>query len=431
MNDRILLEFMVEKIIGKGEDAEPIIFSSNSSVITGVLDGMGGSGAALCNSDYGCDHTKAYVASRIIRDAIYAYISNEGELTKEKLHKICLARLQSEVKRFPSAKSILRSKLVRDYPTTISLVKASLNNEDIIIDSFWAGDSRNYLWTKEGFYQISSDDLVSNNDPLENLTNDSAISNCVCADQDFFVNHFRISIAKQPFVIFSATDGCFGYLKTPMHFEHSLASTLFASDSIENWKERLIDLFKQVTGDDFSMSLAAIGFDDFNSLKSTLGKENSDSISYVLYLQEKIKTLTQELTSLESELESMVISSWQVYKPEHMKYTQSEHQTSKPINKDLSLGNPKIEAMIKEDSSREDNPHDTSSLKSMESVDKNDISEEPSVNKDLSSESSVDKMEDNESPSKKEHDIITNEWEDNDSSVLTKIGEKLGLKKKR
>ena len=323
MKENISLEFMVEKIVGKGEDSEPIVFSSGSSVVTGVCDGMGGSGAALCTSDYGKAHTKAYVSSRIIRKAIYALISNEDELSKEKLHKVCVDTLRSEVKKYPSTQSMLRSKLIREYPTTLALAKVHSGKEEVVIDSFWAGDSRNYLWTKDGFYQISVDDLVTKNDPLKNLTNDSALSNCICADKDFTIQHLRIKL-QQPCVILSATDGCFGYLKTPMHFQHLLERSLHEADSVETWKTALIEHFKKVAGDDFSMALSAVGFDDFNSLKATLGKEVNDSIAYILYLQDKIKSIEQSLKDAESELETRILNAWQVYKPEYMKFTDTD-----------------------------------------------------------------------------------------------------------
>ena len=80
MTTSIQFKFMVEKSIGKGEDADPILFSTESSAITGVYDGMGGSGASLCTSEFEGQHTKAYVASRIIRDAIDDYII-DGDIT--------------------------------------------------------------------------------------------------------------------------------------------------------------------------------------------------------------------------------------------------------------------------------------------------------------------------------------------------------------
>lgn len=194
MVDKIQIQFMVEKSIGKGEDSTPILFSTETSAITGVFDGMGGSGASVCMSDFGEGHTKAYVSSRIIREAIYNYLNDQQDVNPDIIKKICRERLEIEKENYPSTKSMLRSKLVRDYPTTLTLASARESDNEILIDSYWAGDSRNYLWMQEGFYQISKDDLIDDNDPLENLSNDSALSNCVCADQDFLINHLSFRV---------------------------------------------------------------------------------------------------------------------------------------------------------------------------------------------------------------------------------------------
>ena len=320
MIENIQLQFMVEKIIGKGEDSDPILFSTESSAITGVFDGMGGSGASLCNSEFGESHTKAYVSSRIIRNAIFNHLNNQKDIDSEILKEICQNRLEAEKQKYPSAKSILRSKLVRDYPTTLALAIAKECYNDIEINSYWAGDSRNYLWMKDGFYQISQDDLVNNNDPLENLSNDSALSNCICTDQDFMINHLAVQIPKQPYILLSATDGCFGYFHTPMHFEHLLASSLFVAESCENWEQVLKENIREVTGDDFSLSLVAIGFEHFNDLKEMLGKETNKCLESILKLQKQVEGIQNRLVELGNELDATILTNWKEYQLEYCKY---------------------------------------------------------------------------------------------------------------
>lgn len=132
MTTSIQFKFMVEKSIGKGEDSDPILFSTESSAITGVYDGMGGSGASLCTSEFEGQHTKAYVASRIIRDAIDDYISNQGtNIDSEALKRICVERLNQEITNYPSPKSMLKSKLIRNYPTTFTLAVANYKNANL------------------------------------------------------------------------------------------------------------------------------------------------------------------------------------------------------------------------------------------------------------------------------------------------------------
>ena len=156
--------------------------------------------------------------------------------------------------------------MVRDYPTTLAITTA-LQNEDgtHTVNSYWAGDSRNYLWTSEGFYQISKDDLDTELDPLENLRNDGALSNCICADREFIINNKSITVEGK-FVILSATDGCFNYFATPMHFNDVLVTGLKQSDNVEEWEGFCKSEITDVTGDDVSLSLIAVGFEDFNDL---------------------------------------------------------------------------------------------------------------------------------------------------------------------
>lgn len=319
--ESINLQFMVEKSIGKGEDSEPILSTTESSAITGVFDGMGGSGASLCDSEYGKGHTKAYVASRIIREAIDKHINCKDTKVDERILKeICVTRLNSEIQKFPTEKSLLRSKIVREYPTTFTLIVAKEDDRQTIIDSYWAGDSRNYLWTKDGFYQISKDDLENGNDPLDNLSNDSALSNCVCADKDFTIHHKEIIIGKQPYVIISATDGCFGYLKTPMHFEQLLASSLFFSKTLDEWEKKLKDTLQKISGDDFSLSLVARRFTDFNELSKEFGKKSNKLAGAIDSLQNQIENLQNKLIEAEDELKEAISTNWEEYKPSYLKY---------------------------------------------------------------------------------------------------------------
>lgn len=54
----------------------------------------------------------------------------------------------------------------------------------------WAGDSRAYvLKPDKGLIQLSKDDLKLDNDPFENLKNDSPLSNMICLENDFKLNH--------------------------------------------------------------------------------------------------------------------------------------------------------------------------------------------------------------------------------------------------
>lgn len=318
---------MIEKREGHGEDSNPFSIVKDDFCAVGVFDGMGGSGAAICKSEFGDNHTKAYVASRIILEAINNYMENTKDvrsINSDGIRFTARGRLEQEKSNYPTKASGLRSKLVRDYPTTLAITTALKNDDGThAVNSYWAGDSRNYLWTPEGFYQISKDDLDTELDPLENLRNDGALSNCICADREFFINNKTIQVAGK-FVIISATDGCFNYLASPMHFQEVLLTGLKLSETVEKWENFCKAEFSAVTGDDVSISLLAVGFDSFADLKDTFMQSTIAGIEKIKSAQDEIKHLTSEIESAKESLASLIQSEWDVYKLSYLKYFSEE-----------------------------------------------------------------------------------------------------------
>src|SRR4029453_11513263 len=98
----------------------------------------------------------------------------------------------------------------------------------------WAGDSRAYVFEPAGARQLTADDLREPGDAMANLHQDSVVSNAMSADSDFHVNYRRIEL-RAPFLVAGATDGCFGYISTPMHFEHLILSKLQGARTTSAW----------------------------------------------------------------------------------------------------------------------------------------------------------------------------------------------------
>ena len=338
---------MIEKREGHGEDSNPLSIVKNDFYAVGVFDGMGGSGAALCKSEYGDNLTKAYVASRIIQEAVNAYIDNAkspSEITSDGIRFTARGRLEQEKSHFPTKASGLRSKLVRDYPTTLAITTANKNEDDThTVNSYWAGDSRNYLWTLDGFYQISKDDLDTELDPLDNLRNDGALSNCICADRDFFINNKSINVAGK-FIILSATDGCFNYFATPMHFHEVLLTGLKLSEDVSDWENFCKEEMSAVTGDDVSLSLLAIGFNDFNELKSSFAQSEVKCINEINNAQNNIKALSKDLEEAKTFLENLIQAEWKEYKTSYLKYLNPEDTTN--VESEVSVQQEKESSQI-------------------------------------------------------------------------------------
>ena len=325
IDDNIIkIDFWTEKIEGHGEDAPPLLINKGKACAVGVFDGMGGAGAATCDSSLGDGFTKAYVASRLVAHSMDLFLNNHlptDDVLVEDMEAVIKNKLHEEKEAFPpKVTSSLRSKLVRDYPTTLAIVTLQEYDKSFQIDSYWAGDSHCYLWTKDGFFQISKDDLEENNDPMENLHNDSPISNCVCADRDFVIHHKLIKLTKEPIVILCATDGCFGYYQTPMHFEYVLKSCLQKAKNEKQWELLVKEEVLKVTGDDCSFSLMACGFSSFNDLKKAMKSCIVTGFQELMELEQDIACAEQMLVEARERYEKSVADGWSNYKQGYMKY---------------------------------------------------------------------------------------------------------------
>lgn len=325
---------MKEKKKGLGEDSDPILLRLENLTVTGVLDGMGGAGGAECESDFGSGYTKAYVASRIVKTAIENMIRQNPSFTFQSdfceilLVTIC-DRLNQEQMKYPPRTKGLRSALIKEYPTTLAMTCVREEGTQLIIDSYWAGDSRNYIWTPKGLFQITRDDLKGNLDSLQNLRDDAPMSNCIHADGKFTINRNTIAdmSINDKFLVISATDGCFGYYPSPMDFEKALSESVKYSSNMDELKQKLSQAFTYVTADDFSFSIAAFGFHDFKDIKKSLACTNNSTVgSYFKKRREyesivrKRNKLTEEIELMSSELESDIDAIWKDYKISYLKY---------------------------------------------------------------------------------------------------------------
>lgn len=340
MNQVLSISDMKEKKIGLGEDSDPIFLNQDSFVVVGVLDGMGGAGGAECDSDFGASHTKAYVASRIIKDAIEKGLRQLTNLPdssdlKNFLEELISNRYEEErLNHPPKSKGGLRSSLIKEYPTTLAMVCISMDKDKYIVDSLWAGDSRNYIWNINGLFQISVDDLKGGLDPLQNLYEDAPMSNCLQADAPIIINLKRIELpTRDKFIILSATDGCFGYYPSPMDFEKILFDCLKNADTLDEWKEKLNHAFEYVTADDFSFSIAAFGFNQFKELKKFLSHSPKGSLAR--YFQKrsdfeckvrKRNKLNEVIAEIETQLESEIKELWPTYKQTYLKYMHTNEE---------------------------------------------------------------------------------------------------------
>ena len=153
---------------------------------------------------------------------------------------------------------------------------------------------------EEGLHQLTVDDL-DGQDAMSNLTNDGVMTNVINASSPFEI-HYKELIVDHPCIFLTATDGCFGYLNSPMEFENLLLGTLVEAKSILQWKILLNDKMNQVSGDDYTLCVAVCGYKDFEDVRKSFVKRAK-------YVADSYINTDYDVNSL-----------WEVYKSDYSKY---------------------------------------------------------------------------------------------------------------
>lgn len=269
--DKMLSQWFIvrgERIAGKGEDSYLLSVDSKSAII-GVFDGCGGSGARIYPVFN--NQTGAYLASRIICEATYKwygkqYVANdEGMKAQNSLLKKYIDNALAQYRKRGKADSMLSGSLSKEFPSTLAVTTIIYERKKIYADFLWSGDSRGYILDNKGLHQVTKDDLP-NTDPMQNLREDAGMINVISASKPYEIHESKRELGR-PCLLFTATDGCFGYYRSPMEFEKMLLDTLMQSNSIHQWKYALDQRIKAVAGDDYTMCLLAIRFRSFIELQ--------------------------------------------------------------------------------------------------------------------------------------------------------------------
>lgn len=279
--ERLQFAFCVAQKRDEGEDAEPLLLRSDyvEAGDLAVFDGMGGSGSTQY-IEHSVTRTGAYIASHTVRDIVWGFFRNpresqggddlpNAERKADCLADLLLEGLREKITHLEPAVSGTRlgGKMMRRLPTTLACLSYRGTAEQFTYEAFWAGDSRCYLLTPDlGLQQITLDDLRSQGDALENLLEDSPMSNFVNADSGFKL-HATVGRCTPPAIFLVATDGCFNFCLSPAHFEHSILAALKSSRNIDEWRDTLRKDLERLAGDDLSMALIAAGWGSFGRVR--------------------------------------------------------------------------------------------------------------------------------------------------------------------
>ncbi len=290
-----------EMIEDNGEDW--FVYSlSDKFCLLCVFDGCGGIGSRKY-IEYD-NKSGAFIASHVASEAVHnwfdKFCENTGDFSKNTIKSITTElkeEITVELKKYDSdvSKNGIKGALVRSFPTTVSLILFTVDCNDIYSAFVWAGDSRGYILTDRGLTQITTDDIEMQSDAFENLTSDSKLTNFITASGDYVLNS-KIVKASLPSVFITATDGCFGYFSTPMEFEFVIVESLQRSKDADDWQRNINESIRLITGDDYTIGIAAVGYKSFKHLKNTLANRKKEL--YRKYISKLENTTIDEKNAL-------------------------------------------------------------------------------------------------------------------------------------
>lgn len=274
-----------EMVKDHGEDNFYSVMGENCAVAA-VFDGSGGIGSRKYPKYM--DHTGAYMASRAVSGALHDWFHESMEKSMEKSTessgsglakgreaaaqmKEYMLRAMRVVGKYGGETSRIFGTMVKDFPTTAAIAVVRDTEDGTEIQCFWAGDSRVYLLDRNGLAQLTEDDLEGKN-AMSNLQSDGALTNVVSLDSSFEIHYSRPLRfrEKEAYSIFAASDGCFGYVPTPMDFEDLLLGTLEESQSVNSFERKLDENIRSIAGDDYSLAWISFGYGDYPQMKEVL-----------------------------------------------------------------------------------------------------------------------------------------------------------------
>ena len=309
MNIDCLAEICYKPRGERSEDAFAFNIRKKEIQTIAVFDGCGGSGAWKYPEFKNA--TGAFVAAQSIAkhyltwfDSIPASVSNDlDSLSSSFVTTTSDVLLNLKNSCAPMGVS---GSLVKSFPcTAASAIMVPNHDGTISVTSISAGDSRIYFFFfLNGLIQLTKDDIRGNLDSLESLRKSPPMSNLLSADKPYKVSIRQVTL-NEPCFIMCATDGVFGYVKTPMHFELMLLRALLSSHTVVGFEKTFTEDIKRITADDSTCLLAFYGWNNFNKIKEGLVRRYD-------YLESIVQRIDSAVTL--SEFESRANEAWNIYR---------------------------------------------------------------------------------------------------------------------
>lgn len=303
-----IIEIAYKPLKEKGEDAFSYSFESQSLHGQAVFDGCGGSGSWKYSEFK--DATGAFVASHHMSKAFLDWFStvdpdkcqrNQG--IRESFQEMAwheLNKLKNQC-----APMRVSGSLVKSFPCTASIALMTACENYLAVTALNCGDSRVYFLTPQtGLVQLTVDDAEGNPDPMESLRDSAPMTDQLNGDKKFDVKARYVALTY-PCTVICATDGMFGYLRSPMDFEYLILDELMRADSFAQFEQSFQNKIATVTGDDSTCIMSFYGWGTLENIKRRLKKRHECVSEIIRSLDASMATDT-----LYSELERV----WREYR---------------------------------------------------------------------------------------------------------------------
>lgn len=295
------------------EDAPPLVAGAPEPRLIGVFDGLGGAGARKVMGEDG-SRSSAYYASRAARGAALSVAQSgpphprDGARAAAVFASTIGHALAMRHGAAAAGSGRVRSALLRSYPTTAALLLFHPVPGGVTSLAMWAGDSRCYALTPAaGLQQLSSDDSLIPCDAMAALQTDSPMNNMLTGDAPCRLASTAHLFAG-PVVLLVATDGAFGCLPSPMHFERLLLGALTSGGDIPQWQNTVSECLAANAVDDISIAVAFIGW-------RSLAHVAADFAPRLAGLHELLAPFDH---APESRAASLLATAWSAYRADYM-----------------------------------------------------------------------------------------------------------------
>ena len=246
------------------------------------------------------DSSARWASSVVTVRAIYALNFDEKfknadlskEEVREELSNYLHIGLQKTAEEFGFVKGPLSGQLL--LPTTLCFIKYIEQEDSVVAEVVWAGDSRCYAIVNGELKSLSVDD--------ENQG--GAITNLFYVEEGYRakLNYKQFTLSK-PCSLMCVSDGIFdpfGDVDT-LGVEATFFRQIVDNESIGELCMALKEEYEEIGGDDATVAFVGLGYKDYNHLKQTISGRAEEIIDF----WQKYNQLQKEISLLEKPEESL------------------------------------------------------------------------------------------------------------------------------